>query len=97
MIEGLYLKVCEYFARVKKIGRHKNIVNLIEFNENGTWEKSTGEIESIMYAVWETDYVGNLYGFLVAGGELPEDICKFYFKQMLSAMHAVHSVGFRHG
>ena len=96
MRELLYLKVCEYFARAKKIGRHKNIVNLIEFNENGTREKSTGEIEFIMYAVWETDYVGNLFGFLVVGYPLPEEICKFYFKQMLSAMHAVHSVGLVH-
>jgi hypothetical protein len=77
--EELSLKVCDHFARVKKIGRHKNIVNLIEFNENGTWEKSTGELKPIMYAVWETDYFANFNDFFSAGGAMPENICRFYF------------------
>ena len=73
---------------------------MIEFNENGTWEKSTGKVKPIIYIVWEKVSDGDYYDlcdFLaVEEDALPENICRFYFKQMLSAMHAVHSAGITH-
>jgi serine/threonine protein kinase len=40
---------------------------------------------------------GDLFDFIAtAGGPLPEPICRFYFKQMLSALHYIHGKGLAH-
>jgi serine/threonine protein kinase len=83
-------------ACLKEIPHHNNIVNMMQFNENGTWEKSSGEVKPIMYVVLELISGGELFDFVASGGALPENVCRYYFRQMLSALHALHSKGTTH-
>jgi serine/threonine protein kinase len=73
-----------------------NIVNCKEFNEDGIWEKSDGSKKKIMYIVMELISGGELFDYIATGGPLPEPICRYYFRQMLSAMHGLHSRGTSH-
>jgi serine/threonine protein kinase len=49
-----------------------------------------------MYIVLEYISGGELFDFIAEGGPLPENICRFYFRQMLSALHYLHSTGTTH-
>jgi len=74
---------------------HPNIVNMKDYNENGVWEKSSGN-KDIAYIVLELISGGELFDFIATGGALPENICRYYFRQILSALHYLHSQGVCH-
>lgn len=39
---------------------------------------------------------GELFDYIANSGAFNEDVCKFYFKQMLQGIHYIHSRGFSH-
>lgn len=74
---------------------HPNIVNMKEFKQDAIWERSGGS-EPIMYVVLEYISGGELFDFVALGGRMPITICRFYFTQMISALHYMHSNGICH-
>jgi len=79
---------------LKKLN-HDNIVNMKEFNIDGVWEKDSGNLP-IAYIVLELIEEGELFDFIATGGPFSEEICRYYFRQMLSALHYMHSQGTTH-
>lgn len=61
-----------------------------EFKEEGVWEKTSGN-RAISYIVLELVGGGELFDFVATGGALSEEICRYYFRQMLSGLHYLHS------
>lgn len=59
------------------------------------WVKSDGKQVPVAYMALELITGGELFDF-VAQGAFSEQICRFYFKQMLQVMHHVHSRGTAH-
>lgn len=59
---------------------HNNIVNMMEFQETGTWIKGDGSQKTIMYVVLELISGGELFDFVATGGALPEPVCRYYFR-----------------
>jgi len=75
--------------------KHKNIVNLFDFKEDATWIHGDGRTEQVAYMVLEFVNGGELFDF-VALAPFKESICRFYFKQMLQAIHHAHNQGLAH-
>jgi len=50
-----------------------------EFNEDGVWEKSSGN-KPIAYIVLELIAGGELFDFIATGGPFSEEICRYYFR-----------------
>lgn len=71
------------------------MVGLYEFKEDAVLVKSNGTQVRVAYMALELITGGELFDF-VALRYFDQPICRFYFKQMLSAMHLVHSRGASH-
>jgi carbon catabolite-derepressing protein kinase len=67
---------------------HPNIIKLINFAVNAAVSPNSDVPEA--YMVMELAEGGELYSWL-KDGPFSEKICRFYFKQMLKAIHYSHS------
>ena len=74
---------------------HANIVKFYEFKEKATKVKSNGQNVAVSYIVLELISGGELFDYVALQAFAPE-VCRYYFRQMLQAMHYVHSRGIAH-
>ena len=74
---------------------HPYMVKVIDFKEDAILKKSNGDKRQVAYLALELITGGELFDF-VAQEYFNENICRFYFKQMLSALHFAHSEGVSH-
>lgn len=75
---------------------HPNIVNMIEFNQEGTVKKSNGGTYPCIYIVLELATGGEFFDYIATGGRFEEKIARFYFKQLIEALYYVHKKGATH-
>jgi len=75
---------------------HRNIVNSIEFQRQANWVHGNKSVEKRDFMAIEICDGGELFDFIATGGGFKESICRYYFKQMLAAMHYCHSNGVTH-
>jgi serine/threonine protein kinase len=71
------------------------MVGLYEFKEDAVLVKSNGTQVRVAYMALELINGGELFDF-VALRYFDQPICRFFFKQMLSALHFVHAKGASH-
>ena len=71
------------------------MVGFYEFKADAVWIKSNGTQVRVAYIALELINGGILYDY-VALRYFDPPICRFFFKQMLSALHFVHSNGASH-
>lgn len=74
---------------------HKNVIKLIDFKSEATMKRSVGSVR-VAYVVLELAMGGELFDFIAMTGKFSEEIARFYFKQLLSGLHYLHSHGFAH-
>ena len=74
---------------------HPNIVNLIEYGDNGEVDKN-GRMEKVLYIVLELALGGELFDYVATGGRFPEPVARHYFKQLLSGLEYLHTKGVSH-
>lgn len=58
---------------------HLNIVNLVEYNKDGTVEKENGTKENVIYIVLELATGGELFDYVASTGKFSVEIARFYF------------------
>lgn len=75
---------------------HPNIVNLIEYNQDGILEKSNGTKQSVIYIVLELAQGGELFDYVATTGRFEERIARFYFRQIIEGLGYVHGKGMAH-
>lgn len=75
---------------------HKHVVKYFEFNENATWAKKSGERVSVAYIVSELVHGGELFDYVANSGPFKESIVRYYAKQLIQAVHYIHTKGFAH-
>ena len=75
--------------------KHENIVRLFDFKENAEKINDRKEVKKVHYIVLEFVTGGELFDYVALQAFKPE-ICRFYFSQMLKALHLVHSQGACH-
>ena len=59
---------------------HTNIVNLIEYSQEGIVVKSNGAKEAVIYIVLELATGGELFDYVATTGRFSEVISRFYFR-----------------
>jgi serine/threonine protein kinase len=89
-VDASLLKALQAEVKTLQALHHANIVNMKEYQEDAEWHRSGNRVERVMYIVLEYISGGELFDFIAEGGPLPENICRFYFRQMLSALHYLH-------
>jgi serine/threonine protein kinase len=75
---------------------HPNIVNMMEFSNDGVVQKSNGRTYPVIYIVLELATGGEFFDYIATGGSFPERIARFYFKQLIEALDYVHTKGAVH-
>jgi serine/threonine protein kinase len=76
---------------LKDIPMHENIIGLVEYNWNGKLIKSNGKTKEVLYVVLELASGGDFFDYVITSGErLPEDIARYYFKQLIEALSFLH-------
>ena len=75
---------------------HENVVRYHDFKEDATLNKAGGTTKNVAYIVQEMITGGELFDYIANTGAFTEEVCKFYFKQMLQGIHYIHSRGFSH-
>lgn len=81
-------------ATIQKL-QHANIVQLIDFKENAEKIRSNGQKVPVSYIVLELVTGGEFFDYVALSAFQPE-VCRYYFRQMLQALHFVHSQGVAH-
>jgi len=76
-------------ATLKKLA-HPNIVNLKDFNENGTIVKSDSTQVSVLYMALELVSNGEMFDYLASTGRFSEPICLLFFKELCGVLDYVH-------
>ena len=75
---------------------HANIVNLVEYSQEGIVVKSNGAKESVIYIVLELATGGELFDYVATTGRFSEVISRFYFRQLIEGLEYVHNKGVTH-
>lgn len=75
---------------------HKHVVKYYEFNENAVWKKKNGEQVQVAYIVSELVHGGELFDYVANSGPFNERIVRYYAKQLIQAIHYIHTKGFAH-
>ena len=68
---------------------------MIAHEEGATWEKTKGS-EKRDFIALELVSGGELFDFIASKGAFNERISRYYFLQMLGALHYTHSKGVTH-
>lgn len=72
------------------------MVRYHDFKEDATLNKASGGAKNVAYIVQEMITGGELFDYIANTGAFTEEVCKYYFKQMLQGIHYIHSRGFSH-
>jgi len=75
---------------------HPNIVKLYEFSEKGVISKSSGKEVPVLYLIFELISGGEIFDYVAVGGRFSDQLCRFYFKQLIDALEHLYSKGYAH-
>lgn len=82
---------------MQRLTGHPNTVNMIHYSDAGEYFKAHSFNPKIVsYAVLELASRGEIFDYVFILGKFPEPIARFYFKQLLSGLTALHSLGYAH-
>ena len=75
---------------------HPHIVRLLDKKNNVSLTKQNGEENEVDYFALELCNEGNLFDIIFQSGALSENLSRYYFQQMISALEYMHEEGFSH-
>ena len=79
----------------QNVESHENILKMRGYKEQALMETSEGKKE-VQYLALEYAPNGDLYDHMAELGAFPENIARFYFKQILEALTSIHESRFAH-
>jgi serine/threonine protein kinase len=74
---------------------HKNIVNLVEINEQGVYKHKESQ-KKVAYVALELVSGGELFDWVSNSGEFSEPVARYYYKQLLEGLSYMHKAGVAH-
>jgi serine/threonine protein kinase len=80
---------------MKKV-HHRNVIQLIEFDENAQYPESDGSKTNCILTVLEFASGGELFDYLMFTGCFDEMATRAYFHQMIDGLEAMHRIGIAH-
>lgn len=75
---------------------HKNIVNLIDFNEEAEFVKKSGKSRPVYSIALELAEGGELFDFIAETGNFSEEVARYFFHQLCDAFEYLHGEGISH-
>jgi serine/threonine protein kinase len=75
---------------------HENIVRYMTFNDSTYEIKENGHKKKVAYLAMEAVKGGELFDYIANSGAFSDKFSRHYFKQMLKAIHYIHSKGNAH-
>lgn len=54
------------------------------------------ETRNVIYLVLELAVGGELFDYVALAGKFPENIARYYFKQLISGLNYIHAMGYAH-
>ena len=75
---------------------HKHIVKYYEFSENSTMTKKNGVKVPVAFIAQEPVLNGDLFDYISSTGPFSDEVCRYYFKQLLKGIHYIHTKGYSH-
>lgn len=95
--QNSYLNILKNEIRCLKNLNHPNVVNIISENLNGLYYKKRDSVGiHCFYIVLELCKNGELIDLICKTGPFAEEICRFYFFQIIDALEACHGAGIVH-
>ena len=88
-----------FLDEIRLMGRinHPNVLRLIEFNNDGHKTcKRDGRVIPIAYAVVEVALGGEIFDYVAETGRFSENVCRYFFKQMIDGLESCHNSGVSH-
>jgi serine/threonine protein kinase len=76
--------------------KHQNLLKLIDGNEEGILIKRNGTQIPCIYMILEYAPSKELFDFIAYTGAFPENIAKYFFRQILHALDYLHRSGVAH-
>ena len=76
--------------------QNKHIVKYFEFQEKAQYVKANGDSYPCAYIAQEPIMGGELFAHVYHTGVFTEEICRYFFKQMLFGLHYLHKSGISH-
>ena len=76
--------------------QHDHVIRYVEFNTDGVMVKDDGREIEVAYITMELIEGGELFDYVANTGKFSEDICKFYFLQLLRGISFIHSKNLCH-
>jgi serine/threonine protein kinase len=76
--------------------KHDNIVNMIEYRTNAVIEKPNGRKNTVACIVLELSSGGEVFDYVKVCGGFNERVCRFYFRQFINGLSALHRKGITH-
>lgn len=74
-----------------------SIKDRIEYGENGTRQFEDGSVlHHVRYIVLELAKHGEVMDFVLSRGKMTERYARYYFRQMIAGLEALHVAGFVH-
>jgi serine/threonine protein kinase len=88
-------KVNMHEAEILESLHHKNIIRIIEYNQDADIKK-VNRTKKVSFIVSELAEKGSLYDYIKASKSMSESLSKHLFSQILEAMQYMHSEGIAH-
>jgi len=83
-------------ATILKNFHHENILRIYNYSEDKLLTFIDGKTETTPYLQLELVTGGILFDYLCLSGRFPDNMARFFFKQLFSALEHIYSKGFNH-
>lgn len=91
-----FMKLCETEIEKTRKLNHPSLVKHFSIKPDATYKHKDGRESKVAYIAQELISGGELFDFVANTGAFSEEICRFYFKQLLMGLHYLHSNGICH-
>jgi len=95
-LDKKFLDMMHEEVSVMRNMHHKNLINIVDYNEHGQKIKKNGDKVDVIYIVLELAPGGELFDYVAISGKFSEPIARFYFKQFMDGLGYMLKQGYSH-